>query len=169
MSGGPKRRVFVALGSNLGERSRSLSHARERLGALPQTELVGESRVYETAARDLPGQPPFLNQVVCLETGLEPLALLDHCQAIETGNGRERTVRFGPRTLDIDILLFEGVTSDAAELTLPHPRLWERAFVLVPLAEVWDLARDMPAVDVAALAATLAAEQSVEPYDDPEE
>ena len=131
--------------------------------------MVAESRVYETAARDLTDQPAFLNQVVCLETRLEPLDLLWHCQQIETDAGRERTVRFGPRTLDVDILLFEGIESDTAELTLPHPRLWERAFVLVPLAEIWDLARDMPAVDVAARAATLAAEQVVEPYEDPEE
>ena len=75
-----------------------------------------------------------------------------------------RDVRFGPRTLDVDILLFQGVESDEPELTLPHPRLWQRAFVLVPLAELWSLARGMPQVDVARLAAELAASQAVTLY-----
>jgi 7,8-dihydro-6-hydroxymethylpterin-pyrophosphokinase len=75
-----------------------------------------------------------------------------------------RTARFGPRVIDIDILLFEGVEADDPELTLPHPRLWERAFVLVPLARLWSLARGMPAADVDGLAARLAATQAVALY-----
>jgi hypothetical protein len=88
---------------------------------------------------------------------------LRRCQAIEQAAGRVREVRFGPRTLDVDILLMEGVESDDPQLTLPHPRLWRRAFVLVPLADLWTLARELTTVDVPALAAELRREQAVEP------
>ena len=156
-----RRRAFLSLGSNLGDREGRLAGAREALAALPGTTLLAASRVYETAPRDLADQPSFLNQVVCLETGLAPRELLAACQEIERRAGRERGVRFGPRTLDVDILLLEGAQSDDPELTLPHPRLWQRAFVLVPLAEVWTYARGMPDADVPALAARLAPEQGV--------
>jgi 2-amino-4-hydroxy-6-hydroxymethyldihydropteridine diphosphokinase len=158
------RRAFVSLGSNLGDRAGRLAAAREALAALPGTSLVAASRVYETAPQDLTDQPSFLNQVVCLDTALEPLPLLRACQAIEDAAGRVRGLRFGPRTLDVDILLVEGVERDDPELTLPHPRLWQRAFVLVPLAEVWTYARGMPEFDVAAGAARLAPEQGVALY-----
>lgn len=158
------RRVFLSLGSNLGDRAASLRAAREALAALPATRLLAASAVYETAPQDLEEQPAFLNQAVCLETGLEPPDLLQRCQAIEREAGRVREVRFGPRTLDVDILLMEGVESDDPELILPHPRLWRRAFVLVPLADLWALARDVTDVDVPALAAELRRGQAVEPY-----
>jgi len=157
-------RAFVSLGSNLGERAAALRAARTALAALPRTSLLAASRIYETEPQDRGDQPPFLNQVVCLETALSPRELLDAARRIEHAAGRVRDVRFGPRTLDIDILLFQGVESDEPELTLPHPRLWQRAFVLVPLAELWSLARGMPQVDVAGLAAELAASQTVRPY-----
>ena len=96
--------------------------------------MLAASRLYETAPQDLADQPAFLNQVLCLETGLEPLDLLHACQAVELADGRTREVRFGPRTLDLDILLFQGVETDDPELTLPHPRMLQRAFVLVPLS-----------------------------------
>jgi 2-amino-4-hydroxy-6-hydroxymethyldihydropteridine diphosphokinase len=123
--------------------------------------VVAASRVYETAPQGLEDQPAFLNQVLCLETGLAPGELLAACLAIEGAVGRERRERFGPRTVDVDILLFEDVTSDDPELTLPHPRMWQRAFVLAPLAEIWSHRRGMPMVDVAALAATLAETQQI--------
>jgi 2-amino-4-hydroxy-6-hydroxymethyldihydropteridine diphosphokinase len=160
----PARRVFVSLGSNLGERAAALRAARAALAALPGTALLDASSVYETAPQDLVDQPPFLNQVVCLETHLAPRELLIATQRIERDAGRERAVRFGPRTLDVDILLVQGVESDEPGLTLPHPRLWQRAFVLVPLAELWSYARDMPQVDVAALAVELAQAQAVTLY-----
>ena len=125
---------------------------------------MAASGIYETAPQDLPDQPPFLNQVVCLESALAPRDLLRRCQAIEDAAGRERVVRFGPRTLDVDILLLEGVESEDPELTLPHPRLWSRAFALVPLADLWALVRDVTDVDVPALAAELRRGQGVEPY-----
>ena len=159
-----RRRAFVSLGSNLGDRERHLVRAREALEIRPGVNVLAASPLYETAPQDLADQPAFLNQVLCLETTLEPLALLRVCQAIELAEGRTREVRFGPRTLDLDILLFQAVETDDPELTLPHPRLLQRAFVLVPLADVWSCAREMPAFDVAGLAAELSREQAVTPY-----
>lgn len=159
------RRVFVALGSNEGDRAAYLRAAVEALAALPATAVVAASAVYETAPQELPGQNAFLNRVVCLETGLEPLDLLRQCQRIEHEHGRVREVRFGPRTLDIDILLFQDAESDDPELTLPHPRMMRRAFVLVPLAEVWKHARGMPDFDVAGLARATARTQPLRLFD----
>jgi 2-amino-4-hydroxy-6-hydroxymethyldihydropteridine diphosphokinase len=163
-AGPAPRRVFLSLGGNLGERAAALRAGLAALGGLPDTTVLATSRVYETEAQDLPDQPPFLNEVVCLETALSPLELLGATRRIEDAAGRVRDVRFGPRTLDIDILLFEDVESAGPELTLPHPRLWRRAFVLVPLAELWSLARGMPQVDVARLAAECAESQAVSVY-----
>lgn len=164
MSEAVPRRAFLSLGSNLGDRGALLSAARAALDALPGTGIVARSRVYETAPQGLEDQPAFLNQVVVVETALAPLDLLHECQRIEQEHGRRRDVRFGPRTLDIDILLFQDVESDDPELTLPHPRMVRRAFVLVPLAEVWGWAAGMPALDVAGLAAEASREQPVRPY-----
>jgi len=163
---GTVRRAFLSLGANLGDRAASLRAAREALAALPATRVLAASPVYETAPQGLEDQAWFLNQVVCVETGLEPLELLRRCQAIEQRAGRVREARFGPRTLDVDILMVEGVESDDPRLTLPHPRLWRRAFVVVPLADLWTLARGLTTVDVRALAAELRREQAVEPYRD---
>jgi len=159
------RRAFVSLGSNLGDREAHLARARDALAALPGATVLAMSRVYETAPQDLADQPSFLNQVLCLETGLRPAELLRACQAIERASDRRRDRRFGPRTLDIDILLFQGVEMDDPELTLPHPRMVQRAFVLAPLAEIWGCARDMPDLDVDGLATALARNQAVRPYD----
>ena len=159
------RRVFVSLGSNLGDRATHLRAAREALAALPATTVVAASRVYETAPQDRENQGAFLNQVLCLETGLQPLDLLYECQRIEREHGRVRALRFGPRTLDIDILLFQDAESDDPELTLPHPRMVKRAFVLVPLADVWEHARGMPDLDVDELGRATARDQPVRLYD----
>ena len=168
MSDAQGRRVFVSLGSNLGDRALTLAEAREALTALPGTAVIAASGLYSTAPQDLEGQPEFLNQVLCLETALEPRDLLTECQRIEREHGRTRELRFGPRTLDIDILLFQGVESQDPELTLPHPRMALRAFVLVPLAEIWDRAQEMPDLDISALAQAAAREQAVRPYHVPE-
>lgn len=159
------RRSFLSLGSNLGDRTASLAYARRVLAALPHTSLVAVSRIYETAPQDYAEQPPFLNQVVCVDTILAPPELLAAAQQIETGGGRVRSVRFGPRTLDIDILLYESVESGDPDLTLPHPRLVQRAFVLAPLAELWRWARGMPPLDIAALAAETSRRQTVRPVE----
>jgi len=160
-----RRRVFLSLGSNLGDRSAYLAAARDALAVLPATGVLAVSKVYETAPQDHADQDAFLNQVVCLETGLEPRDLLVECHRIEKEHGRRRELRFGPRTLDIDILLFQDVESEDPELTLPHPRMVKRAFVLVPLLDVWGLARGMPDLDVAGLAEATAHGQRVKLFD----
>ena len=158
------KRAFLSLGSNVGDRQAMLAAAGDALAALPGTAVLVASGVYETAPHDYADQPDFLNQVVCVETALEPHDLLTQCQRIESEHGRVRGLRFGPRTLDIDILLFQDVELEEPELMLPHPRMLSRAFVLVPLAEVWDFARGMPGFDVAQLAQDMAREQPVRPY-----
>lgn len=168
MSARVARRAFLSMGSNLGNRVAYLEGARAALSGLPGTALVAASHVYETAPQDLAGQPEYLNQVVCLETDLEPHQLLAAAQAIEAEFGRVREVRFGPRTLDIDILLVENVESEDRDLAIPHPRMTQRAFVMVPLSEIWAWARGMPDLEVAALARSLAFRQPVRLFDQPE-
>jgi 2-amino-4-hydroxy-6-hydroxymethyldihydropteridine diphosphokinase len=129
-------RVYVALGSNLGDRDAHLAMARERLAALPHTRLVATSRVEETAPIGPIAQGRFLNQMVLIETTLEPEDLLTHCLTIERDAGRVRRERWGPRTLDLDIVRFghrEVVTSG---LTIPHPELPQRPFWQRELAEL---------------------------------
>lgn len=129
-------RVFVALGSNLGDRARWLADARERLAALPDTTMIRVSSVEETAPLGPVPQGPYLNQMVELETGLEPQALLDACLGIETALGRVRTVRWGPRQIDLDIVRYGDRSVETDRLTLPHPELAHRAFWQRELAEI---------------------------------
>ena len=127
--------AFVAIGANLGDARQTVRNAIEALNALPQSRVAAQSSLYRTAPVDASG-PDFINAVVALETGLEPLALLAELQAIETRAGRERPYRNAPRTLDLDLLSCGDQVMDAPTLTLPHPRMRQRAFVLVPLAEI---------------------------------
>ncbi|HEV8265949.1 MAG TPA: 2-amino-4-hydroxy-6-hydroxymethyldihydropteridine diphosphokinase [Gemmatimonadales bacterium] len=129
-------RVYVALGSNLGDRAAHLAQARARLGALPATRLVTASRVEETAPLGPVPQGPYLNQMVLLETTLAPSELLAHCRAIEAERGRERRERWGPRTLDLDIVRFGARTVREPGLTIPHPELPARDFWLREIAEL---------------------------------
>jgi 2-amino-4-hydroxy-6-hydroxymethyldihydropteridine diphosphokinase len=131
-----RERVYVALGSNLGDRSAHLEHARRALAALPGTTLVATSRVEETAPLAGMDQPPYLNQMVLLETELTPRALLQAGQAIEQAAGRVRTARWGPRTLDIDIVRFGDRRLAEPDLIIPHPELTNRDFWLRELAEL---------------------------------
>ncbi len=128
-------RVFLSLGSNLGDRAGFL---RDAVAALESTgELVACSAVYETEPIGGPeDQGAFLNLVVELHTEMEPLELLAACQALEVAARRERLVHHGPRTLDVDVILYGDLVSDDPVLTLPHPRMRQRRFVLVPLAEL---------------------------------
>ena len=128
-------RVFLGLGSNLGDRAQMLSRARALLEG-PDLRMVGGSRVYESPPWGMADQPWFLNQVVEIRTGLPPRALLSRCLDIEARLGRVRTVRWGPRTIDIDILLYGGLEMNAPDLIIPHPRLRHRAFALIPLEEL---------------------------------
>lgn len=129
-------RAYVGLGANLGaDLSDTLTQAALRLAALPGTEVVALSSIWLSAPVDA-GGPDFLNAVVALETALPPLELLDALQAIELVHGRERPYRNAPRTLDLDLLLHGELQMTTPRLTLPHPRLGERAFVLRPLLEI---------------------------------
>ena len=131
-------RVYVALGSNLGDRAAHLAYARARLAALPRTRLLRESRVEETAPLGPVPQGPYLNQMVLLETALEPAELLGQLHAIEAERGRVRTegVRWGPRTLDLDIVRFGDRRVRGTDLTLPHPELPRRDFWQREIAEL---------------------------------
>ena len=133
---GPAERAFIALGSNLGDRAGHLAAARAALAALPRTRLVAESRVEETAPLGGMDQPPYLNQMVALETRLEPRALLAACQAIERSRGRVRSERWGPRTLDLDIVRYGDRRLDEPDLIIPHPGLRDRDFWQRELAEL---------------------------------
>ena len=133
-------RVYVALGSNVGDREAHLAHARARLSALPDTRLIAASRVEETAplggGRRPVAQGPYLNQMVLLETSLGPADLLAQCRAIEAERGRERRERWGPRTLDIDIVRYGARIVREPDLTIPHPELPNRDFWQREIAEL---------------------------------
>jgi 2-amino-4-hydroxy-6-hydroxymethyldihydropteridine diphosphokinase len=129
-------RVYVALGSNLGDRVAHLQHARDALASLPRTRLLAASSIEETAPLGGKEQPPYLNQMVLLETGLDPHTLLQACQAIECAEGRERTERWGSRTLDLDIVKFGTRHVRDSDLIIPHPGLSTRDFWRRELAEL---------------------------------
>jgi 2-amino-4-hydroxy-6-hydroxymethyldihydropteridine diphosphokinase len=129
-------RAYVALGSNLGDRAGHLAAAREALARLPDTALVAASRVEETAPLAGMAQPPYLNQMVLLETRLSPRELLEACQAIERAEGRVRGERWGARTLDLDIVRYGRQQVREPDLIIPHPELPHRDFWLRELAEL---------------------------------
>jgi 2-amino-4-hydroxy-6-hydroxymethyldihydropteridine diphosphokinase len=132
----PRERVYVALGSNLGDRHGHLARARAQLAALPDTAVIAASTVEETEPIGPAPQPRYLNQMVLLETDLSPRALLAACQAIERAAGRVRGVRWGARTLDLDIVRFGDRTVSEPGLTIPHPELPHRPFWRRQLAEL---------------------------------
>lgn len=136
--------AYVGLGANLGDREGSLRDALDRLAAEPGISLTGVSPTYETAPVGYTDQPSFLNRVARVEAEGSPLDLLRRLLAIEREMGRVRDIRWGPRNIDLDLLAFGDERMDTPELTLPHPRMGERAFVLVPLRDVWPEERDFP-------------------------
>jgi 2-amino-4-hydroxy-6-hydroxymethyldihydropteridine diphosphokinase len=129
-------RAYLGLGSNLGDRRGNLQAAVDRLAAEPGIEVAGSSGVWETDPVGGPSQPNYLNAVLAISTELSPWDLLAACRRIEDALGRVREVRWGPRTIDVDVLLVDAVVMDDPSLTLPHPRMTERAFVLLPLLEL---------------------------------
>ncbi|WP_188794287.1 2-amino-4-hydroxy-6-hydroxymethyldihydropteridine diphosphokinase [Dyella nitratireducens] len=130
-------RAYVALGSNLGDSKQHLLDAIEALAVLPDTSLIARSRIYRTPPWGKLDQPDFLNAVVAIETSREPHDLLDALLNIERAAGRERNgERWGPRTLDLDLLYVAGKAVNSERLTLPHPHIANRAFVLLPLHDV---------------------------------
>ena len=128
-------RIYIGMGSNLADPAEQLRSAVDAPKQLPDTELVGVSAFYQSDSL-LPGQPRYTNAVAALDSALAPLDLLDALQAIENDQGRERLERWGPRTLDLDILLFGDRLIDEPRLKVPHYHMQERAFVLYPLAEL---------------------------------
>ena len=136
----PGVRAFIGLGSNLGDASANLAAARSALSRLPDMEALRFSPVYRTEPQGMRDQPFFFNQVAEIRCApaLLPLALLEMLQTVEAALGRDRrgAVRFGPRVIDLDLLLFGNTRMNDPRLTLPHPRMAERAFVLLPLADL---------------------------------
>lgn len=147
--GGPGRaRAFLGLGSNLGDRVRYL---RDAVATLRDVGLAGVSPVYETdPVGGPPDQDPYLNLVVELRTDRSPRELLGVCRRLETAAGRVRDERWGPRTLDVDVLWVDGARLDEPDLTVPHPRMWERRFVVAPLHDLAPDLADAAAVEAAA-------------------
>jgi len=143
-------RAYVALGANLGDARATLAAARDALAALPGTKLAAVSSWWRTAPVDAVG-PDFLNGVAALDTTLEPQQLLEALQAIELRHGRTRAHRNAPRTLDLDLLLYGDEHLSSDRLTVPHPRIAQRAFVLAPLLEVAPELRERYAAALAAL------------------
>ena len=128
--------AYLALGANLGDRLASLQQAADLLAAAPGVTLVRSSRVYETDPVGGPDQPDYLNAVVEVQTNLSPHDLLRACLDVETRMGRVRAERWGPRPIDVDLLTYDDRTVDDPDLVVPHPRMHERGFVLVPLSEL---------------------------------
>jgi 2-amino-4-hydroxy-6-hydroxymethyldihydropteridine diphosphokinase len=130
--GSGSRRVVIALGSNLGDRLDNLQSGLDALFDAPGLTLLAVSPVFETRAVGGPQQADYLNAVLIAETSLPARTVLERCHAVEASFGRVRTQRWAPRTLDLDLIVYGDVVSDDPELTLPHPRAHERAFVLAP-------------------------------------
>lgn len=137
MTSGPdKRRAALSLGGNVGDVAQAMANALDALDASPGVRVTAKSSLWRTPPWGRTDQPDFLNMAALVETSLAPQDLLALCQRIEHAGGRERHERWGPRTIDIDIIVYDDIVSVENGLTLPHPRAHERAFVLVPLAEI---------------------------------
>src|SRR5690606_13063849 len=128
--------AYISIGSNIGDRLHHLTEAVRALHSHERIEVAKVSSIYETAPVGYTDQDDFLNLAVSVETSLDPFELLTVCQQIENGLGRVRDIRWGPRTVDLDILLYNNDNIEAENLVVPHPRMGERAFVLVPLLEI---------------------------------
>ncbi len=155
--------VYIGLGTNLGNREENLREAKKRLSE--QVKLITLSQIYETEPWGVLAQPRFLNQVVQGETELEPFDLLHFCKAIEREMGRAPSERYGPRLIDLDILFYDALAIQFPELAIPHARLHERRFILVPLAELApDLVHPVTGRTIMDLLADLPEDGSVKPY-----
>lgn len=131
-------KAVIGLGTNIGDRNLNLKEALAAIDLLPGTKVLRKSSVYETKPYGFSNQPDFFNMVAEVETTLSPHALLGGCLGIEAGMGRVRAFKNGPRIIDLDLLLTEGFSEKSAELTVPHPEIGNRSFVLVPLMELYD-------------------------------
>jgi len=126
--------VFISIGSNQGDREKALKDAAASLN--PEVSPTAFSKIYETPPWGYDQQPPFLNQVIRAETALPPLELLDKFKSIEINIGRQPTFRYGPRVIDVDILFYDATVISSERLTIPHPEIEKRAFVLVPMMDI---------------------------------
>jgi 2-amino-4-hydroxy-6-hydroxymethyldihydropteridine diphosphokinase len=126
--------IYLSSGSNLGDRPLNLRNAAASL--LPEVQPLVQSSIYETEPWGYADQPVFLNQVIKASTNLQPLELLKFLKEVEVALGRKETFRFGPRLIDLDILFYDDLVMDTPRLTIPHPRISERAFVIIPLIEI---------------------------------
>ena len=129
-------RVYIGLGTNLGKRKKNLERAREKILSRDSISLIRESSIDETDPVDYLDQPKFLNQIILIETSVEPYELLNILKKIELEMGRTREVRKGPRIIDLDILLYDDIINDAEELIIPHPGITRRHFILKHLLEI---------------------------------
>lgn len=154
-------RVAIGLGSNLGDREGHLGYALNALSSIG--EVLGVSSIYRTAPVGDVAQDDFLNAVVLLETELSPAQILERCLDVEAARGRVRTVRWGPRTLDLDVLLYNSQNVAEPGLRVPHPELVNRRFVLEPLLEVWPDAK-LPSGEPLAPFLDAVADQQLEPW-----
>ncbi|AOY76315.1 2-amino-4-hydroxy-6-hydroxymethyldihydropteridine diphosphokinase [Clostridium formicaceticum] len=127
---------YLGLGSNMGDKKEYLDQAIEQINQHPSITVKKVSSYYETDPIGYTEQDVFLNVVVEIDTSLSPYELLAYCNEIEELLKRKRIIRWGPRTIDVDVLLYENYTSDDEKLTVPHPRMWKRAFVMIPLYEI---------------------------------
>ena len=155
--------AYIGIGANLGDARANVGDAFVRLAALPATRVLARSSLWRTAPIESSGMD-YINAVACIDTALTPQALLEAVRAIELAHGRERPYRNAPRTLDLDILLYGDRQIDSSTLTVPHPRMHQRAFVLVPLCEI------APTIRIAGIGAAAAllpalAEQAIERLD----
>jgi 2-amino-4-hydroxy-6-hydroxymethyldihydropteridine diphosphokinase len=131
------RKALIGIGSNIGDRKQHIDTAIEALNHIPSVKVSRISPIYETEPWGYVNQAKFFNAVIEVETNLTANTLLGVCLGIEAGIGRIRDIKNGPRVLDLDLLLFEGQECTSAELTLPHPRMFERDFVLIPLRDLY--------------------------------
>jgi 2-amino-4-hydroxy-6-hydroxymethyldihydropteridine diphosphokinase len=131
------RKALIGIGSNIGDRKQHIDTAIEALNHIPSVKVSRMSPIYETEPWGYVNQAKFFNAVIEVETNLTANTLLGVCLGIEAGIGRIRDIKNGPRVLDLDLLLFEGQECTSAELTLPHPRMFERDFVLIPLRDLY--------------------------------
>lgn len=136
--------MILSIGSNIGDRKANIEEAVRLINSLDGTRVLKVSGMYETEPVGYEDQPYFLNICVLINTTQTPMELLDSVHGIENGLKRTRVIRWGPRTIDIDIIIYGNVKMDTNELTIPHPRYQQRAFVLRPMADIWDYEGEIP-------------------------
>lgn len=133
--------AVIAIGTNMGNRIENINFAVRSIARLPEVKIIKASGVYETAPVGYTEQPSFYNAALLVEAACSPFVLLGECLGIEAAMGRTREIKNGPRVLDLDLLLYEGFRHESFELTVPHPRILERAFVMVPLLDLYPSGR----------------------------